>query len=56
MELQDLIRRAVAIGRRTGFITFDQLNELLPGNETGPEDIEAVMQALSAEEIQVTDK
>jgi hypothetical protein len=28
MELQELIRRAVEIGKRTGFITFDQVHEL----------------------------
>ena len=30
MKLQDIIRRATEIGSRTGFITFDQLNELCP--------------------------
>jgi hypothetical protein len=42
-----MIRMAIALGRPTGVITFDQLNELLPSATTEPEDIEAVMQALS---------
>jgi hypothetical protein len=54
MELQDIIRRAIEIGNRTGFITFDQLNELCP-REFGPLDIEALMAALGDEGIQVTE-
>jgi hypothetical protein len=54
MKLQDIIRRATEIGKRTGFITFDQLNELCP-REFGPLDIEALMAALGDEGIQVTD-
>jgi RNA polymerase primary sigma factor len=56
MELQDLIRRAIEIGHRRGFVTFDQINELMPSNKTAPEDIEALMAALSAEEIQIVDE
>jgi hypothetical protein len=54
MKLQDIIRRASEIGTRTGFITFDQLNELCP-REFGPLDIEALMAALGDEAIHVTD-
>jgi hypothetical protein len=42
---------ALELGRPTGVITFDELNELLPSATTEPEDIEAVMQALSDEGI-----
>jgi RNA polymerase primary sigma factor len=42
---------ALELGRPTGVITFDQLNALLPSAITEPEDIEAVMQALSDEGI-----
>jgi hypothetical protein len=54
MELQEIIRRAIEFGRQTGFITFDQLNELCP-KEGEPEDIEALMKALRDEGIQVAD-
>jgi hypothetical protein len=54
MKLQDIIRRATEIGSRTGFITFDQLNELCP-NDLGPLHIEAIMAALGDEGIQVTE-
>jgi RNA polymerase primary sigma factor len=54
MEMQDWIRRTIEIGHRTGFITFDQLNDLLRTTKIEPEDIEALMEALSTAEIQVT--
>ena len=54
MEPREIIRKAIEIGKRTGFITFDQLNELCPNVE--PEVIEAVMEALSEERIHVTDE
>jgi ClpX C4-type zinc finger len=54
MKLQDIIRRATEIGNRTGFITFDQLNELCP-KDLGPLDIEAIMAALDTEGIQLTE-
>jgi len=56
MELHDLIRRAIEIGHRRGFITFDQINKLMPSTRIAPEDIEALMEALSAEEIQVSEE
>jgi len=55
MELTEIIRRAIEIGNRTGFITFDQLNELCP-REFGPLAIETLMAALRDEGIQVTDE
>ena len=56
MELRDFVRRAIEIGHRRGFVTFDQINELMPSNKIAPEDIEALLEALSAEEIQVTEE
>jgi Sigma-70 factor, region 1.1 len=55
MELQTMIRRAVELGRPNGFITFDQLNELVPSATTAPENIEAIMEALSNEGINIVD-
>jgi hypothetical protein len=51
-----MIRRAIEIGHRKGFITFDQLNELVGTDKIEPEDIETLMEALSAEGIQVIDE
>jgi hypothetical protein len=55
MDRNEIIRKAIEIGRQTGFITFDQLNELCP-EKIEPEDIEALMAALNNEGIQITDE
>jgi RNA polymerase primary sigma factor len=52
---RDVIRNAIELGRQKGFVTFDELNELLPATTTAPEDIEAVMAALSDEGINVVE-
>ncbi|WP_316191745.1 MULTISPECIES: RNA polymerase sigma factor region1.1 domain-containing protein [unclassified Bradyrhizobium] len=46
MHLSDIIRRAIEIGERKGWITFDELNEICPGSEVESEDIERLMEAL----------
>jgi sigma-70-like protein len=55
MKQRDIIRMALELGRPKGIITFDQLNELLPSATTEPEDIEAIMQALSDEGINLVE-
>ena len=52
MPGSDVVRKAIELGRQKGFLTFGELNELLPST-TAPEDIEAVMTALSDEGIHV---
>ena len=53
---QSIIQRMIEPYRQKGFVTFDQLNALLPSATTEPEDIEAIMQALSDEGINVVDE
>ncbi|MEP6838342.1 MAG: RNA polymerase sigma factor region1.1 domain-containing protein [Bradyrhizobium sp.] len=57
MDLQAIIRRAVEISDQHGFITFDQINELVPSSadRLQPEVIEALFEALSARGINVTE-
>ena len=55
MRQQDVIRMALELGRSNGFITFDQLNDLVPSAITAPEDIEAIMEALSDEGINIVE-
>lgn len=55
MELQELIRRALELGRPAGFITFDQLHDLISPTKMEAEDIEALMGALSDEGINLVD-
>jgi hypothetical protein len=55
MDLSAIIRRAIEIGDRHGFITFDQINELMPSSayRLEPEAIEALLGALSDRGIDV---
>jgi RNA polymerase primary sigma factor len=53
MPRSDIVRKAIALGRDKGFVTFGELNELLPSTTTSPEYIEAVITALSDEGINV---
>ena len=60
MPRSDIIRKAIELGRDKGFVTFDELNELLlnellPSTRSTPEDIEDVMVALSSEGINVVE-
>ena len=55
MDLSAIIRRAIEIGDQHGFITFDQINELMPSSayRFEPEAIEALLNALSDRGIDV---
>jgi Sigma-70 factor, region 1.1 len=57
MDWQAIIRRTVEIGDQTGFITFDQINGLIPpfAHRLEPKAIEALFDALSAHGINVTE-
>ena len=54
MDLSAIIRRAIEIGDQCGFITFDQINELVPSS-VEPEIIESLFEALSDRGIDVRD-
>jgi RNA polymerase primary sigma factor len=56
MRRQVVIQKAIELGRLRGFVTFDQLNELLPSATTEPEDIEVLMEALRDEGIDLIDE
>jgi hypothetical protein len=47
MKLAELIRKPIEIAEPTGTITFDQFNDLAPSDQIEPEDIEALLSALS---------
>ena len=55
MDLSAIIRRAVEIGDQHGFITFDQIDELVPSaaHRLEPEIIEDLFEALSDRGIDV---
>ena len=50
----EIIRKAIELGRSHGFVTFRQLDELFYSEATAaPEDIEQFLRALSDEGIDV---
>jgi Sigma-70 factor, region 1.1 len=55
----EIVRKAIELGRPHGFVTFDQLDELLrvetQAETMAPEDIEALLGALSDEGINVVE-
>ncbi len=55
----EIVRKAIELGRMHGFVTFDQLDELLQtetqARTMAPEDIEALFGALSDEGINVVE-
>jgi RNA polymerase primary sigma factor len=57
MDLGEIIRTAIKLGRQHGYVTFDQLNELLPSDSDvkAPEDIEEIMTVLSEAGINVVE-
>jgi RNA polymerase primary sigma factor len=48
-------RKAIELGRPNGFVTFNQLDELLRSETMAPEDIETLFEALSDEGINVVE-
>ena len=54
MDLSAIIRRAVEFGEQRGFVTFDEINELVPSS-VEPEMIEALLEAMSDRGIDVRD-
>jgi hypothetical protein len=55
MQRNEMIRKAIELGRRNGSLTFKQLDELLLSTTTASEDIEAVMEALSDEGLNLVE-
>jgi len=50
-----VVRKLMAMGKSRGFITYDELNAVLPSDEFSPEAIDAAISALSAADINVVE-
>ncbi|MBV8939623.1 MAG: RNA polymerase sigma factor RpoD [Alphaproteobacteria bacterium] len=50
-----LLRKLLTLGKGRGFITYDELNAVLPGDEFSPEVIDAAISALANADIQVVE-
>ncbi len=56
-ELQQaIVRKLLAMGKSRGFITYDELNSVLPAEEFSPEVIDAAISALSSADINVVEE
>jgi Sigma-70 factor, region 1.1 len=57
MDWSEVVRKAVILGDVTGYLTFDQINDLITEPEkVAPEDIEALLTTLSDNGINVVDE
>src|SRR5579871_1678810 len=56
LDLSDAaVKKMIKQAKKRGFVTFDQLNDVLPSESTSPEQIEDVMSMLSDMGINVTE-
>ncbi len=56
LDLSDAaVKRMIKQAKKRGFVTFDQLNEVLPSDQTSPEQIEDIMAMLSDMGINVSE-
>src|SRR5436305_13630300 len=55
LDLSDAaVKKMIKQAKKRGFVTFDQLNEVLPSDTTSPEQFEDIMSMLSDMGINVT--
>lgn len=50
------LEKIVALGRQKGFLTYDEVNELLPEDISSADDIDRLFELLGSEDIQVVDR
>src|SRR6218665_2594646 len=56
LDLSDAaVKKMIKQAKKRGFVTFDQLNEVLPSDQTSPEQIEDIMSMLSEMGINVSE-
>src|SRR6201996_3149349 len=56
LDLSDAaVKKMIKQAKKRGFVTFDQLNAVLPSDQTSPEQIEDIMSMLSDMGINVTE-
>ena len=47
------VEKIIALGRQKGFLTYDEVNELLPEEISSSEDIDQIFELLGKEDIQL---
>jgi Sigma-70 factor, region 1.1 len=51
-----IVQQASQAAKRSGKVTFDQLNALMPADQFAPEQIEQVLSGLAEKDIRVVDE
>jgi len=54
-EIKTDVEKLVAIGKQKGYLTYDEVNDILPEELTSGNDIDQVFELLNSEDIQVVD-
>jgi RNA polymerase primary sigma factor len=54
-EVIKSVERLIALGKRKGFLTYDEVNDLLPEDVVSSEEIDKVLDILGKEDIQLVD-
>ncbi|MBL7070240.1 MAG: RNA polymerase sigma factor RpoD [Candidatus Omnitrophica bacterium] len=49
------VDKIIAVGKQNGFITFDQINDLLPDDASSSEEIDRIFQVLGNQNVKVVD-
>ena len=49
------VEKIIALGKQKGFLTYDEVNDLLPEGVSSSEDIDRILDILGSEDIQVVD-
>ena len=49
------VEKIIALGRQKGFVTYDQVNDMLPDGVSSSEDIDKIFDILGDEDIQIVE-
>lgn len=49
------VEKIISLGRQKGFLTYDEVNDLLPEGVSSSEDIDRILDLLGNEDIQVVE-
>ncbi|MDD5617482.1 MAG: RNA polymerase sigma factor RpoD [Candidatus Omnitrophica bacterium] len=55
LEIKNDVEKLVAMGKQKGYLTYDEVNDMLPDELTSDEEIDQVFELLNNEDIQVVD-
>lgn len=53
--LKENLKKIISIGRQKGFLTYDELNDMLPDDLSSMEEIDKILELLSNEDIRIVD-